>query len=467
MQNDHDDPSSASPQDPQRRRLLAGMAASGAATTGALLAQPALAASAESAKGPSTQPLPAPEDCGIDHFVIVMMENRSFDHFLGWVPGAEGRQAGLSFADTAGHWRQTHDLAPDFQNCSSADPDHSYGAGRGDVNDGAMDGFLKPQPAGDTFPIGYYTAGSLPFYAGCAQHWTICDHYFSGILSCTFPNRIYMHSGQTDRVTNTFAISKLPTIWDRLKAAGLRGRYYFSDVPVTALWGAAQLDISRRFSEFKRDAAAGRLPAVSYIDPALLGTGMGISRDDHPYADIRDGQAFLNDIYDTLRASPNWERTLMIVNYDEWGGFFDHVAPPFGPVSPEEFAATGNDGRLGIRVPCVAIGPKARRGHVESTPFDPNAILNMLAWRFGFEPLGVRGSTSTNFAHALDFSARHHAAAPAFDVPPGPFGTACVLQQRGTGPGADKGFAEVVRRRDEHLAELQQLRALADRHGFR
>ncbi len=443
------------PEDPDRRRLLAGLAASGAALGG-------IAPGAASAAAPAG--LPPPQDCGIDHFVIVMMENRSFDHIMGWVPGAEGRQAGLAFADASGTVRETYNLAPDYQNCSSADPDHSYGAGRACANGNAMNGFLLPQPVGDTFPIGYYTAETVPFYAGCAANWTICDHYFTGIMSCTFPNRVYMHAGQTDRITNSFHISKLPTIWDSLKAAGVSHRYYFNDAPVIALWGAAHLDIARGFNRFKRDAEAGRLPQVSYIDPPMLLEHRGVSRDDHPYADIRDGQAFLNEVYDTLRNSPNWARTLLIINYDEWGGFFDHVAPPYAPTTAADQAA-GNDGRLGIRVPCVAIGPRARRGYVASQQFDPNSILNMLAWRFGFEPLGARAS-STNFAYALDFSSPPNTSAPAFNVPPGPFGQSCRAQKQLNVPNPDAHFQEVLRRRADHVAELQKLRDMADRYGF-
>jgi len=454
--NDTDDRDPHVPHDPDRRRVLAGLAASGVA----------LGSVAPSiASGSSASALPPPQLSGIDHIVVVMMENRSFDHIMGWVPGAEGVQAGLTFPDTNGNFQATHNLAPDYQNCSSADPDHSYEGGRAHANGEAMNGFLMTQPAGDTFPVGYYTSESVPFYAGCAASWTICDHYHTGILSCTFPNRIYMHAGQTDRKTNSFTVSTLPTIWDSLKAAGVSRRYYFSDVPLIALWGKAHLDIARPFSKFKEDAAAGRLPSVCYIDPAMLGEGKGTSRDDHPYADIRDGQAFLNEIYDALRASPNWSRTLMIVNYDEWGGFYDHVSPPYAPVTPEEFAATGNDGRLGIRVPLVAIGPRARRGHVEKQQFDPNSVLNMIAWRFNLAPLGARAS-STNFAYALDFSNPADVSAPAFNVPAGPFGQLCKAMKKLDLPNADAHFAEVLRRRAEHIAELQKLRDMADRYGF-
>ena len=372
--------------------------------------------------------LPDPADAGFDHVVVMMMENRSFDHFLGWVPGADGVQAGVTLRDVAGNPQTSYDLAGNYQNCHLADPDHTYEGGRTEINAGKMDGFLLTQPAGDTFPIGYYTAGSLPFFKGCADNWTVCDRYFSGMLGLTTPNRIYMHAGQTDRIENTVALSALPTIWDRMLGAGRTVAYYYADVSYTSFWGSKYSSFSNRYTRdgFAADVASGRLADLTFVDNVgnTLNEGGAVSQDDHPYGDIRDGQAFLNSVYDALRTGPKWDKTLLIVNYDEWGGFYDHVAPPFAPVSDAE-RALGNDGRLGCRVPCVIIGPRARRGHVEHTQLDPNSILNMLAWRFGFEPLGVR-TDSINIAHALDFSRPPDLSAPAFDVPAGPFGGICV-----------------------------------------
>ena len=372
--------------------------------------------------------LPDPAKSGIDHVVVVMMENRSFDHFLGWVPGADGVQAGVTQLDSEGKPHQSWDLAPNFQNCNLADPDHSYDGARIEVNGGAMDGFLKLQQPGDTFPIGYYTAESLPFFKGCAEHWTICDRYFSGILAATTPNRIYMHAGQTDRLTNSVEISTLDTIWDRMQSVNKSVAYYYTDVSYTSFWGEKYRHFSTKYDRqsFRNEILSKPLANLTFVDNVgnTLDEGGAFSIDDHPYSDIRDGQAFLNDVYNTFRQHPDWARTLFIINYDEWGGFYDHVPPPFAPMTPGE-AAAGNDGRLGCRVPCVLMGPYARRGHVESMQFDPNSILNMLAWRFGFAPLGARGD-SNNIALALDFSGPPNLATPAFEVAPGPFHGVCV-----------------------------------------
>ncbi|MGH8506037.1 MAG: alkaline phosphatase family protein [Stenotrophobium sp.] len=442
--------------------------------------------------------LPSPQDTGIDHIVVVMMENRSFDHYLGWVPGADGIQSGVSLKDSSGKAYSSYNLAPQFQNADMADPDHSYAGGRTEINKGKMDGFLLPQPAGDTFPIGYYTADSLPFFKGCADNWTICDRYFCSILSSTTPNRIYMHAGQTDRISNTVDVSTLPTVWDGMLAAGRKVAYYYTDVPYTAFWGSKYQSFSKKYdmASFAADIASGQLADLTYVDNVgnTLNEGTGVSMDDHPYADIRNGQAFLNAVYDALRQGPNWERTLVVVNYDEWGGFYDHVPPPLAPITSAEKVA-GNDGRLGCRVPCVLIGPRARRGHVEHAQFDHNSVLNMIAWRFGFAPLGVRAS-SGNIAEALDFSSPPNLSAPAFVVPKGPFGQQCIPASEAAElgipvppglpvvclpapvavttppiPGLDvpvpgKSLDETARRRAEHEQELDGLRALASQHGF-
>jgi phospholipase C len=407
-----------------RREFIAGAAAAAGLTLSSCRESESASAAAK-----AKAHLPKPEKSGIDKIVVVMMENRSFDHFLGWVPGADGVQAGVTLKDADGNAHSSYDLAPHYQNCNLGDPDHSYDGGRVEVAGGRMDGFLLPQVPGDTFPIGYYTADSLPFFRGCAENWTICDRYFSGILAATTPNRIYMHAGQTDRKSNTADVSTLPTIWDRMLEAGRSVAYYYTDVSYTSFWGDKYLGFSKKYHRagFADDIASGPLADLTFVDNVgnTLNEGGAFSIDDHPYSDIRDGQAFLNDVYNAIRRHPDWERTLLIVNYDEWGGFYDHVPPPFAPVTPEEFASTGNDGRLGCRVPCVLIGPRARRGQVESLQFDPNSILNLLAWRFGFAPLGARAG-SNNLALALDFSGRPDVSSPAFAVPAGPFHGMCV-----------------------------------------
>src|ERR1700732_2664777 len=140
----------------------------------------------------SASRLPPPAASGVDHIVVLMMENRSFDHFLGWLPGADGRQAGLQFADAAGLRHVTYRLG-DYQGCGHPDPDHSWEGGRTQYHDGACDGWLRAG-ANDEYAIGYYTADQLPFYGMAAPYWTVCDRYFSAIMAETYPNRFYLHA---------------------------------------------------------------------------------------------------------------------------------------------------------------------------------------------------------------------------------------------------------------------------------
>ncbi len=442
------------PVDQQRRRVLTGLAAAsasgliGCGTSSAPAASPAPA-------------LPSPENSGIDHIVVVMMENRSFDHVLGWVPGANGLQAGLSYPDASGIPQPTHHLTPDYQGCGLEDPPHGYDHGRICVAGGAMNGFLGESAVGDTFPIGYYTAADLSFFAGCAQEWTICDRYHSGILASTQPNRMYMHCGQTDRLTTGSGLpmtSTLPTIWDTTAEAGVSAGYYFSNLPYTAIWEAKYLSITRSVAAFFRDAAAGTLPSISYVDPFFYESGLGeLANDDHPFADVRNGQRFLNRIYSALRTSPNWPRTLLVINYDEWGGFFDHVIPPFMPVSDEERDTVGNDGQLGIRVPCILIGPRARRGHIEQTLFEPNSILKFMEWRWGLRPLGVRAAVTNNLLNALDFSSASRTDQPEFRIP------ANDTRSAGCALGPDNRMTASMA---EHAQEVSALQQKARDAGF-
>jgi phospholipase C len=368
--------------------------------------------------------LPPPDQSGIEHIVVVMMENRSFDHMLGWVEGADGRQSGLKYRDLTGETHATYRLAPDYQGCGHPDPDHSYEGGRVEYNRGACDGWLR---AGDNdeYAIGFYAKKDLPFFAGATAQWTTCDRYFSAIMAGTFANRVYQHAAQTDRLANTFELSTLPTIWDRLAAAGLEGRYYFSDLPFLALWGATYVGISRPYAQFLADAAAGTLPHVSFVEPRFLGEEAGVSNDDHPFADVRNGQAFLNQIYRAVTTGPAWRNTVLVINYDEWGGFFDHVPPGAAPIPPADQIAGNLDGLRGFRTPCLVISPLARREFVSHRVFDHTSILKMIEWRWGLDPLTVRDAAANNLAEALEFTAPD-VRAKQFNISAGPFGGLCV-----------------------------------------
>jgi phospholipase C len=375
----------------------------------------------------------------IRHVVVLMMENRSFDHFLGWVPGADGKQAGLSYPDSSGTMRPTHALAPVYQGCKFADPDHSYAGGRVEYDGGRADGWLR---VNDVFSIGYYTQPDLAFWGRAVPLWTTFDRYHPSILAETFPNRIYQHAGQTDRISNSFKISHLPTIWDRLSAAGLKGRYYFSDLPFLALWGFKHLGISRLISEFYRDASAGTLPEVSFIDGTYAQELTGTGNDDHPHGDIRNGEQFIARVYDAIATSPQWSSTVLIVNFDEWGGFYDHVPPPVAAVPPATLAAGDTEGRLGFRVPALLVSPWARKQVVSHRLYDHTSVLRLIEWNWNLPPLTVRDATANNLADELDFAHRRAAPQP-LALPPVHYGVPCLPTKNA--PAHTGGLRELAR----------------------
>jgi phospholipase C len=377
---------------------------------------------------------------GIEHIVVVMMENRSFDHLLGWLPGADGRQAGLSYPDPNGVLHPTFPLAPTigFQGCNNLDPDHSWEGGRIQYNNGRMDGWLLAHS--DLFSIGYYERPDRPFFNELAASYTSLDRYFCSILAETFPNRFFLHAAQTPVLHNPPAQTgltapfTLPTIWDRLAAAGIKGRYYYSDVPFLGLWGDKYLPISRPYAEFLLAAQTGTLPAVSFVDPRFEDEDSGTSGDDHPHADIRVGDVFLSQTFRAVATGPNWPSTVFIITYDEWGGFFDHVAPPTAiaanDVDPPD--AQGNV-LLGMRVPVVVASPWSRSQtggpRIASGVYDHTSILKLIEWRFNLPHLTPRDapeSTVGNLVDVLDFD-HPNPSVPALPTPILPVANACLL----------------------------------------
>jgi phospholipase C len=386
-----------------------------------------------------TVALPPPQESGIQHIVVVTMENRSFDHFFGWLRDADGRQAGLRYADSNGSAHATYPLAPDYTGCGHPDPDHSYSGSRVAWNNGSMDGFLRAG-SNDLYSIGYYTEPDLPFLGALAQHYLVCDRYFPSILGPTFPNRMFSWSAQTDRLEDIISTTSLPTIFDSLSAAGVSHRYYFNNLPFLALWGAKYTSSTSLFQDFLTDAASGALPAVSFIDPIYTLLDNGTGNDDHPHADIRNGDAFLATIFQALASGPAWSGTVLIITFDEWGGFFEHVAPPrvAAPNTVDQDLVNGQ-ALLGFRVPAIVASPFTRNSTpflmasreaadgyaaapgftprpprrrspaalVNHTVFDHTSALKLIEWRWGLPPLTARDASPQigNLAAVMNFSA--------------------------------------------------------------
>ena len=375
--------------------------------------------------------LPRPDRAPFDTVVVLMMENRSFDHVLGWLPGANGRQQGLGYVDVHGVRHETYPLAPEWQGCSLSDPDHSWQGSAVQFAGGRCDGFLKTAPPGDLFPIGYYGRRDLPILAALATGYTVFDNYFCSMQGPTWENRLYQLSGTTqvdmpDGFPKTDADRPCDismTIFDRVADAGLRAGYYYHGEPMTGLFKSKRYDgISHHIDEFWEDARSGTLPNVVFVDPNYTDAAEddGTSNDYHPKGSVLVAEQFVARVHEALKGSPQWERMVFVLNFDEHGGFFDHVPPP----RCEDDTVQSGKGpfpdlkRLGFRVPAIAMGPFAPCKIEKSGPYEHCSVLRMIEWRWGLEPMRVRDRTARNLADALDFSRRRAAVyLPAFTAP--------------------------------------------------
>ena len=308
------------PEEHMRRREFLTKTAVLAGAAGLATALPAKALMSQAASVQTAGGLPSPSNMPIDTFVVLMQENRSFDHYFGWHPNADAKNAGLVYPDDQGVPHPTHSLAPDYQGCAFNDPDHSWEGGRTQYDSGKLDGFRRSP--NDDFALGYYNKADIPFSPAVADAFTLYDRYFCSLLGPTWPNREYMHSAQSGGVKTNAEVQdvvaaipdgglyKWMTIWDLMLSQGLKVTYYFSDLAFIGIFGPRYASIIKPVSEFYADAAAGNLPNLAFVDPMFLdgGGGRGLSGDEHPHGDIRIGQAFQADIVHAFLSSPQSDR---------------------------------------------------------------------------------------------------------------------------------------------------------------
>jgi phospholipase C len=465
-------------QDPEgfmRRREFLTRTAMLAGAAGLASALPANALLSQAAKVQTAAPLPSPSNIPIDTFVVLMMENRSFDHYFGWYSDkTDAMNAGLSYPDDGNVQHPTHPLAPDFQGCAFNDPDHSWEGGRRQYNGGAMDGFRKSP--NDEFAIGYYEEANLPFIPQLAHNFTLYDRYFCSILSETWPNRLYMHSGTSGgnkvnaspqdaaNANPQGGLYRWETIWDKMQQAGLSVTYYFSDLPFIGVFGRRYNGIVKPADQFAADAAAGNLSNLNFIDPPFAdgGGGNGLSGDEHPHGDIRIGQAFMSAIALAFVNSAYYQqgKGAMFVNYDEWGGFFDHVSPVKVPDDRESPILWRDFGRTGFRIPGIAISPYLRRNHVSHQTVTHESILKLISYRFRLGWLNKRHRYASNIGRSFDW------ANPSFDQPQlptvlPPETTSCSAQ--GKSSSQESRMAE---EREGPAIDSPEFRAYLDRLGY-
>jgi phospholipase C len=415
----------------KRRDFLARTAAL-AGSAGLATMLPAEQLVAEAAKRQARARLPRPKDMPIDTVIVLMMENRSFDHYFGWHPTADAKNAGLSYPDVDGNPVPTYHLAPDFQGCDFRDPNHGWEGGRHQYHGGRLDGFVTGNEEGDgsdEFAAGYYLKEDLGFIPSAADAYTLYDRWFCSIMASTYPNRHYQWGAQNGGQksndlppeTDTPTGFSWETIFDRAEKRGVSVGYYNSDLPFAALYGQRGIRWTHPTAQFYSQAQAGTLPNICFVDPPFKdgGGGDGASADEHPHGDVRLGQAFMSDVVHAFMESPQYRRGVLFINYDEWGGFFDHVRPHFVPDNRENRSKLyENWGFTGFRVPGVAVSPWTTGGRVQHMPITHESILKLISYRFGLGHLNKRHRYATNIGRTFRWGK------PDFDPPKLPDPTA-------------------------------------------
>ncbi len=385
----------------------------------------------------------------VEHIVVLMLENRSFDHMLGYLYADSGNVSarGDAFEGLTGQSCPGPDgapvpvsaITPDTPNgyfMPGADPGEGYAA-----TNAQLYGSANPPATGATAPMtgfvtdyataiaanrakrwyvvpgttpemimGCFTPAALPVLSGLARGFAVCDHWYASVPTMTMPNRAFAAAatsqGHLDDVTKKFAV---PTIFGTLSAHGLSWRIYgYTAPPLTALnfpdTAAASADHVGRFADFSADAAAGRLPAYSFLEPSWGSSG----NSQHPDYNVALGEQLILDTYRAVRSGPDWDTTLLVVTYDEHGGCYDHVPPPWGAVAPDD--SPGEFGfdftRFGVRVPTVLVSPLIEAGTVfrvpaGATPLDHTSILATVEHRWGLPALTRRDAAAVDVGAVL------------------------------------------------------------------
>jgi phospholipase C len=461
-----------------RRDFLAAVMAAGGASVFAGLAGPVIE------RAYATDPAGTGSLADIEHFVFLMQENRSFDHYFGTLSGVRG------FDDSSPAFRQfgynpatrkaddsaflepfrldtTHGATLDGE-CIN-DPTHDWGPQHQAWNGGAMDQWVKVHLAHEGVgngpaTMGYYQRADIPVHYALADAFTVCDHYFCSVLGPTDPNRLYWISGTIDPdgqhggplLETPTLVPKNKYSWrtypEALQDAGVPWKVYtnksvpiVSEAVLSGMLGAFKNFQDRNSQLYKRgiaptfpgnfqtDVQNNTLPAVSWVIPSLLTC-------EHPALPPAFGAQGIVQVLNILTANPAvWEKTALIVSYDENGGFFDHVPPPTAPPgTPGEYVTVPLGGvadsmgiagpiGLGFRVPGLVISPYTRGGLVASDVFDHTSQLRLIETRFGVEVPNLsawRRATVGDMTSAFNFAAAANATKPA--LPPSRSGPALL-----------------------------------------
>jgi phospholipase C len=344
----------------------------------------------------------------IDHIVVLMMENRSFDHMLGYLkleginPDVDGLDATMSNS----HNNQSYVVHRLPSSVFENDPGHSAKAVAEQLsnhNGGFVTNYAGIHEEDDPVLImGYHNESSVPVYDYLARNFLICDRWFCSVPGATWPNRLYSIAGQAPSKDNPkfpkAPIYNLPSFVRHLDNSNVSWGWYAQDMSTLRLidseyrigHGAKFFWFDRRTwinpENFLDHAASGNLRAVSWIDPNFEDwspTGPRESNDDHPPSDVMAGQDLVLKLFNAVVSSPAWSRTLLLIVYDEHGGFYDHVEPENAADDTPDFQS------YGARVPAIVVSPWVEAGKVTHKVFDHASIIKTILLRFCRRPDGT------------------------------------------------------------------------------
>ncbi|HEY1702191.1 MAG TPA: alkaline phosphatase family protein [Trebonia sp.] len=387
----------------------------------------------------------------IEHIVVLMLENRSFDHMLGYLYTDAGNQtpSGQAYEGLTG--KETNpdsggSPVPVFQITQStanayfmpgADPGEGYKATNDQLwgSDTApasgtaatSQGFVKDYAytlgweqseggwsivSGTTANdiMGCYAPEALPVLSALAKGYAVCDYWYASAPTETLPNRAFLNAGTSqghmDDDTKTYTC---PTIYGSLTTANVSWKIYGydaepltkSDFPDLSSAPAANFGL---FTDFQSDAKAGSLPSYAFLEPSWGSSG----NSQHPNYDVALGEQLIYDTYEALRSGPDWDSTLFVLTYDEHGGCYDHVAPPWGATPPDTTAGEYGFGfdRFGVRVPALLISPLIAEGTVYrvpagSVPLDHTSVLKTIEQRWNIPALTKRDAAAPGFGDVI------------------------------------------------------------------
>ncbi|MCI4320318.1 MAG: alkaline phosphatase family protein [Thermoplasmata archaeon] len=326
----------------------------------------------------------------LQHLVVVLQENHTFDNYFGSYPNADGTLGkDLCLPNAASGGPCTRPFHATSR--TPADMNHNWSSAHADFDGGRMDAFVYSEGTPNT--MSFYDRSDLPRYWSAGDRYVLCDRYFTSAMTESAPNHLYLVAGQAgglqdDRVPTTLNFPPVFQALDRLsvswKVYGFTTWYerfaYVQQSPGFRMNFATG-------ATFAKDLAAGTLPQVAWVIGAPGGT-------EHPPQDIQKGQnSVVDDIINPVGASPLWPSAAIFVTWDDFGGWYDHVAPP-------QVDAMG----YGFRVPCLIVSPFARPGLVDHVVNDHTSILRFVENRFGIAPLSTRDAAANDLSEAFDFT---------------------------------------------------------------